>query len=61
MLIAYYGGPDMLEGIVHDLTGISLFVVAVILLFCLDGLMGLVVAVMGKFRRQPRPSNLRQM
>src|ERR1700738_1006997 len=26
VLIAYYGGPDMLEGAVHDLTGIGLFV-----------------------------------
>jgi exosortase B len=41
VLIAYYGGPDMLEGIVHDLTGIGLFVVAVILLFLLDGFLGL--------------------
>ena len=41
VLIAYYGGPDLLEGIVHDLTGIGLFVVAVILLFLFDGFLGL--------------------
>jgi len=35
VLIAYYGGVDLLEGTLHDLTGIGLFVVAVVLLFCL--------------------------
>lgn len=50
VLIAYYGGPDMLEGLVHDLTGIGLFVVAVILLFLMDGLLG----ILGRlFRRTP--------
>jgi exosortase B len=48
VLIAYYGGPDMLEGTVHDLTGIGLFVVAVILLFLLDGILGLCSAVIGR-------------
>jgi len=41
VLIAYYGGPDLLEGAVHDLTGIGLFVVAVALLFLFDELLGL--------------------
>jgi exosortase B len=41
VLIAYYGGVDMLEGTVHDLTGIGLFVVAVALLFLFDGFLGL--------------------
>jgi exosortase len=41
VLIAYYGGPDLLEGIVHDLTGIGLFVAAVLMLFLFDGLLGL--------------------
>lgn len=41
VLIAYYGGPDLLEGVVHDMTGIGLFVVAVVLLFLFDGLLGL--------------------
>ena len=40
VLIAYYGGADLLEGTLHDLTGIALFVVAVILLFLLDGVLG---------------------
>ncbi|WP_315704738.1 MULTISPECIES: exosortase [unclassified Bradyrhizobium] len=42
VLIAYYGGPDLLEGIVHDLTGIGLFIVALILLLLLDALLTLV-------------------
>jgi exosortase B len=41
VLIAYYGGPDLIDGIVHDFTGISLFIVAIILLFLFDGLLGL--------------------
>src|SRR5665213_1234040 len=41
VLMAYYGGPDFIEGVVHDLTGIGLFVVAVILLFFFDGILGL--------------------
>ena len=41
VLIAYYGGPDMLEGTVHDLTGIGLFIVAVVLLFLLEFTPGL--------------------
>jgi exosortase len=41
VLIAYYGGIDALEGTLHDLTGIGLFVVAVVLLFLFDGLLSL--------------------
>ena len=54
VLIAYYGGPDMLEGIVHDLTGIGLFVVAVVLLFLFDGFLGLCTEL---FRRRGRQSS----
>jgi exosortase B len=49
VLIAYYGGPDMLEGAVHDLTGIGLFVVAVVLLFLMDGLLGLCGVLLRRF------------
>ena len=45
VLLAYYGGPDLLEGVVHDLTGIGLFVVAVILLFLFDAFLGLCFAL----------------
>jgi exosortase B len=41
VLIAYYGGVDRLDGILHDLTGIGLFVIAVILLFLFDGFLSL--------------------
>jgi exosortase B len=50
VLIAYYGGPDLLEGVVHDLTGIGLFVVAVVLLFLFDGLLGVCAAMLGRVR-----------
>jgi exosortase B len=52
VLIAYYGGADLLDGIVHDLTGIGLFIVAVILLFMFDGLLGLIGRLFG--RRLPQ-------
>jgi exosortase B len=41
VLIAYYGGVDLLEGLLHDLTGIALFLIAVLLLFLFDGFLGL--------------------
>jgi len=41
VLIAYYGGVDQLDGVLHDLTGIALFVIAVALLFVLDSFLGL--------------------
>ena len=56
VLIAYYGGPDLLEGTVHDLTGIGLFVVAVILLFAFDGFLGLGTAVFGHMSRRTESS-----
>jgi exosortase B len=50
VLMAYYGGPDLIEGTVHDLTGIGLFVVAVVLLFVFDGIIGLCVGILGRQR-----------
>lgn len=47
VLIAYYGGVDLLEGTLHDLTGIGLFIVAVMLLFMFDGFLGLCGALFG--------------
>jgi exosortase B len=52
VLIAYYGGADLLDGIVHDLTGIGLFVVAVILLFLFDGLLGLAGRLFGSHHQK---------
>jgi exosortase len=48
VLIAYYAGPDLLDGIVHDLTGIGLFVIALVLLFVFDSFLG---ACFGLVRR----------
>jgi len=45
VLIAYYGGINLVDGILHDLTGMALFVFAIVLLFALDGLLGLGGAV----------------
>ncbi len=39
VLMAYYFGPDSIEGIYHDLTGFALFGVALLLFFLLDGLL----------------------
>lgn len=58
VLIAYYGGPDMLEGLVHDLTGIGLFVVAVILLFLLDAFLGLCASMLRQLRRRSLPETI---
>jgi exosortase B len=41
VLIAYYGGVDKIEGPLHDLTGVALFIVAVALMFLCDGLISL--------------------
>src|SRR6267378_138725 len=54
VLIAYYGGVDLLEGL-HDLTGIGLFVVAVVLLFLFDGFLGLCGKLFRSVYRQLRP------
>jgi exosortase B len=45
VLIAYYGGIDLIDGVLHDFTGLALFVFAIILVFILDGLLGLLGAV----------------
>ncbi len=56
VLIAYYGGTDLLEGMVHDLTGIGLFVVAVVLLFLFDGFLGLCLLALRRMRRDRAPA-----
>jgi exosortase B len=60
VLIAYYGGPDMLEGTVHDLTGIGLFVVAVVLLFLLDALLGFSIEMVKRVRKTPQAATSEQ-
>jgi exosortase B len=54
VLIAYYAGPDFLEGPVHDLTGIGLFIVAVVLLFLFDGLLGVCGTLLTRSSRRGR-------
>jgi exosortase B len=58
VLVTYYGGVDLIEGILHDLTGIGLFVVAVILLFLFDGLLGLCSRLFGFGRRPNKVSRV---
>jgi exosortase len=45
VLIAFYGGIELVDGVLHDLTGIALFVFALALLFALDGLLSLASTV----------------
>jgi exosortase B len=51
VLFAYYGGIDAVEGTLHDLTGIGLFVVAVALMFIMDGFLTLLARL---FQRKPK-------
>lgn len=44
VLIAYYGGIDAVEGVYHEITGMALFVVALVLLLLLDGLISIASA-----------------
>lgn len=50
VLIAYYGGPDLLEGVVHDFTGISLFVIALLLMFLFDSFLGICIGMTRSLR-----------
>ena len=54
VLLSYYLGADAVEGLLHDFTGIFLFVVAIGLFFGLD----LVLIFLSKlaFRPAPRPA-----
>ncbi len=42
VLGAYYGGAELLDGPLHDLTGLALFILAIILMFLSDGVLGVV-------------------
>ena len=50
VLIAYYGGVELIDGVLHDLTGIALFIIALVLVFICDGLLGLLGAVARRMR-----------
>ena len=56
VLIAYYGGVDLLDGPVHDLTGIGLFVVALVLLVLFDGILGLAGRLIGSGKTSAVPA-----
>jgi exosortase len=53
VLGAYYLGPDRIEGLFHDLTGISLFVFALTLFFLLDSAIVGVSFIIRKADRRP--------
>jgi exosortase B len=55
VLIAYYGGVELIEGVIHDLTGIALFVVAVALMFSFDGLISFAGNLIGRYRGSETP------
>jgi exosortase B len=50
VLIAYYAGVDKIEGPLHDLTGIALFVVAVALMFLCEGLINALAGLIARLR-----------
>ena len=52
VLVAYYFGAEAIEGAIHDLTGIALFIVAVALMLGADGLINLVGGRVSR-RREP--------
>ncbi|WP_213773876.1 exosortase [Bradyrhizobium sp. dw_78] len=56
VLIAYYGGVEKIEGVLHDMTGIALFIVAVLLMFACDGLISLIGNFIVRTRRS-RPNS----
>jgi exosortase len=60
VLIAYYGGIDAVEGTLHDLTGIGLFVVAVALMFLFDGLLGLLASLFKTIPKHLMPTGAKR-
>jgi exosortase B len=56
VLISYYFGVEKIEGIIHDLTGIALFIVAVCLMLICDGLISGAGDLIGRLRRSGRAS-----
>jgi exosortase B len=50
VLIAYYAGVDKIEGPLHDLTGIALFIVAIILMFLCEGFLSAISGLIRQIR-----------
>jgi exosortase B len=57
VLIAYNGGIDAVEGAYHEITGVALFVVAVLLLFLLDAGLSAFTSVLRKYRGRSTSSD----
>lgn len=55
VLLAYYGGIDAVEGIFHELTGIALFIIALLLLFIFDSFLTSLTSLINKLRVRPLP------
>ncbi len=55
VLIAYYVGVDAVEGASHEITGIGLFVIAVVLLFLLDAGLTALSSLVHRLRSRPAP------
>lgn len=52
VLIAYTFGPQAIEGVLHDFTGIALFAMALFLFIALDGVFDVILRLFG-LRRRP--------
>ena len=57
VLMAYYGGADKIEGPLHDLTGIALFIVAIMLMFLCEGLLSAFSGLVRRIRFSKPTSN----
>ena len=56
VLLAFYGGVDLIEGSLHEITGLGIFVVAFLMLFLFDMFLGAISGITVRFRnRSPRP------
>jgi exosortase/archaeosortase family protein len=55
VLIAYYGGVDAVEGAYHEITGIGLFIIAVVLLLLLDACLTAFSALARRVWSRPVP------
>jgi len=53
VLIAYYGGVELIDGVLHDLTGIALFIIALLLVFLCDATLGLIGALARRISSRP--------
>jgi exosortase B len=57
VLIAYYAGVDKIEGPLHDLTGIALFIVAIVLMFLCEGFLSAITGLIRRIRLSKPTAN----